>query len=311
MPWITPDTSWVDGRIPSKDDFNRIEANTQDLNNNKLGNSGEGKDVIVTFVEGTDAEIASGETLATMFGKLLKKLKNINTNIANIINGITAVGSATTANSASKLATARTINGVSFDGTANITVADSTKAPTSHASSATTYGLGTTANYGHVKTINVLTQSSHIDGTALSAYQGYLLKQQIDSAARSVSTGIATLTDTIPASSTLTKSIPIGSNKLTGKLMMKRNSDTSFYWTSLILFSTSQTHAMGAGSDGQNRGQVYGVLNGQLDYGYPLVDAGNLKLKNAYISGSNLVLVIQNVATTAKTLATDVYWEAV
>lgn len=47
--------------------------------------------------------------------------------------------------------------------------------PTSHASSASTYGLGTTANYGHVKTINSLSQSSHSDGTALSAYQGYVL----------------------------------------------------------------------------------------------------------------------------------------
>lgn len=38
-------------------------------------------------------------------------------------------GNATTASSAAKLTTARTINGVSFDGTANITVADSTKLP--------------------------------------------------------------------------------------------------------------------------------------------------------------------------------------
>lgn len=50
-------------------------------------------------------------------------------------------------------------------------------APTSHASIVSTYGLGTTANYGHVKTINALTQSSHSDGTALSAYQGYVLQQ--------------------------------------------------------------------------------------------------------------------------------------
>ena len=54
------------------------------------------------------------------------------------------------------------------------------KAPTSHASSSSTYGLGSTSNYGHVKTINGLTQSSHSDGTALSAYQGKLLKDAID-----------------------------------------------------------------------------------------------------------------------------------
>lgn len=49
------------------------------------------------------------------------------------------------------------------------------KAPTNHASSATTYGLGTTSLYGHVKTINNLTQASHQNGTALSAYQGKVL----------------------------------------------------------------------------------------------------------------------------------------
>lgn len=38
-------------------------------------------------------------------------------------------GNATSASSAAKLTTARTINGVSFDGTANITVADNTKLP--------------------------------------------------------------------------------------------------------------------------------------------------------------------------------------
>ena len=56
---------------------------------------------------------------------------------------------------AAKLATARTINGVSFDGSADITVADSTKAPTSHASSATTYGAASEANYGHAKASTV------------------------------------------------------------------------------------------------------------------------------------------------------------
>ncbi len=55
------------------------------------------------------------------------------------------------------------------------------KAPNSHASTGTTYGLGSTNNYGHVKTINGLTQSSHVDGTALSAYQGKVLNDLINS----------------------------------------------------------------------------------------------------------------------------------
>ena len=59
------------------------------------------------------------------------------------------------------------------------------KAPTSHSSDNTTYGVGTTSKYGHVKTINSLTQSSHSNGTALSAYQGKILKGLIDNKANS------------------------------------------------------------------------------------------------------------------------------
>ncbi len=49
------------------------------------------------------------------------------------------------------------------------------KAPKSHASTGTTYGIGTTTKYGHCMTINGLTQASHADGKALSAYQGKVL----------------------------------------------------------------------------------------------------------------------------------------
>lgn len=51
------------------------------------------------------------------------------------------------------------------------------KAPTAHASTATTFGVGSTDSYGHCKTINNLTTSSYTAGQALSAYQGYLLNQ--------------------------------------------------------------------------------------------------------------------------------------
>lgn len=53
------------------------------------------------------------------------------------------------------------------------------KAPKSHASTGTTYGIGTTTKYGHCMTINGLTQSSHADGKALSAYQGKVLDDKI------------------------------------------------------------------------------------------------------------------------------------
>ena len=75
----------------------------------------------------------------------------------------------------------RTINGNSL-GSGNITLdAESVgAAPTSHASSATTYGQASPTNYGHAKVINNLTQSSYAQGEALSAYQGYLLNNAVN-----------------------------------------------------------------------------------------------------------------------------------
>ena len=60
-------------------------------------------------------------------------------------------------------------SGAEFNGSAAKTVSYNTigAAPTSHASSATTYGVATTANYGHVKTSTGITNSS---GTISVAY---------------------------------------------------------------------------------------------------------------------------------------------
>ena len=54
------------------------------------------------------------------------------------------------------------------------------RTPTSHRSTATTYGVGNESYYGHCRVVNNLTKSSHTDGYALSAYQGYLLKQSVN-----------------------------------------------------------------------------------------------------------------------------------
>lgn len=60
-----------------------------------------------------------------------------------------------------------------------ISALQSTKAPINHASQATGYGLGTSANYGHVKVIDNLTTSTARDGEALSAHQGYELDTRV------------------------------------------------------------------------------------------------------------------------------------
>ena len=59
----------------------------------------------------------------------------------------------------------------------NLTFNPNNFAPKSHATSSTTYGIGTESNYGHTKIVNNLNQVSYIDGAALSAYQGYVLNQ--------------------------------------------------------------------------------------------------------------------------------------
>lgn len=54
------------------------------------------------------------------------------------------------------------------------------KAPTSHANSATTYGVGSDSNYGHNKVIQNLTTTSTSNGLSLHANQGKALKDLID-----------------------------------------------------------------------------------------------------------------------------------
>ena len=67
-------------------------------------------------------------------------------------------------------------SGLSVDWS-DITNKPSTFTPASHSSSSTTYGVGTSSNYGHNKIIDNLNQSTNSDGTSLSAHQGYVLNQ--------------------------------------------------------------------------------------------------------------------------------------
>lgn len=70
------------------------------------------------------------------------------------------------------------INSVELTG--NKTLNDIGVPPKSHAASGTTYGVGTSSNYGHCRVINNLTTSSATNGYALQAYQGKVLKDSID-----------------------------------------------------------------------------------------------------------------------------------
>ena len=94
------------------------------------------------------------------------EVRNVNVvyNDVNVVNNLTT-----------------TVTGYALDATQGKALNDSIsgKAPTRHASTATTYGVGTTSNYGHVKTIQNLTTNDG-DGLALGAGQGKALKALID-----------------------------------------------------------------------------------------------------------------------------------
>ena len=87
----------------------------------------------------TLANIVSGETIATLFGKLKKAMTSLITHLADTTGHITAT------------------ERVTWNG----------KAPTSHSSSATTYGVGTSSNYGHLKITDAV--NSTATDTAASA----------------------------------------------------------------------------------------------------------------------------------------------
>lgn len=82
--------------------------------------------------ESTDSSLILATTKAVKAATAL-----IWTAIANIVLGATVVGKA------AKLETARTINGVAFDGSANITITDGTKEPSIAAGTAAQYWKGT------------------------------------------------------------------------------------------------------------------------------------------------------------------------
>ena len=114
------------------------------------------------------------------------------------------------------------------------------KAPNNHASSNSTYGLGSTANYGHVKTRDNLTASAYTNGEALSARQGYILNNKInlsDKMQKGSVSGItvsgssnATRTVTFPAAFSSTPTVvatPI-QDSATGEIAIYNISTTGF-----------------------------------------------------------------------------------
>lgn len=115
------------------------------------------------------SEWTSSQTVQMDDGKTLEE--NL-----GAVKGITSSLSSTSSNYALSASAGKSLN----DSINTLNSAFDSKAPTNHASTGTGYGVGTIEKWGHVKIVNALTQSKYYDGYALSPYQGYLLKKDID-----------------------------------------------------------------------------------------------------------------------------------
>ncbi len=129
-----------------------------------------------------------------------------------IISGATVVGKA------AKLATARTINGVAFDGSANITITDATKEPTIAAGTAAQYWRGTKAWADLATDIRaaVLTGLSTATSTAIVATDSVLVafgklqaqvNQKLDATASAISAAKLATARTIALTGDVTGSV--------------------------------------------------------------------------------------------------------
>ena len=72
-----------------------------------------------------------------------------------------------------------------------LNTAIASKAQINHASAESRFGLGTADLYGHCKVIDALTAESYIDGEVLSAYQGKILNDKINTKQKAVTYGTA------------------------------------------------------------------------------------------------------------------------
>ena len=159
---ITGIVTWLKGWFYDKTEitgFLNNKANQSDLNTTN-GN-------LATLSSAVDNKVdkVTGKGLST---------EDFTTALKDKLNGIEAEANKTVVDSALSSTSENPLQNKAINTALN------GKAPTSHSSSATTYGVGTGSNYGHNKIIDNLNQSTNSNGLSLSAHQGYVLKGLID-----------------------------------------------------------------------------------------------------------------------------------
>lgn len=160
---MTLKEDWANGDTVNATDLNAIAATVNALDAGGATNLAAtltSTQTVITSDTGTDATIPAVD--ATNAGVMTPTQK---TKLDAITGTNTGDQTSVTGNAgtATKLATARNINGVAFDGTANITVADATKEPAITSAATTTVFRGD-------KTFVTLTQDIVPDGTTNKAY---------------------------------------------------------------------------------------------------------------------------------------------
>lgn len=173
-----------------------------------------------------------------------------------------------------------------------------TKAPTSHASSGTTYGVGTTSEYGHCKVANNLNSSSFANGVALAAYQGYLLLQEIK---KKLNSSGGTITgNIIPGTN---NAFDLGSiSKLFNTIYAKEFNGTNFFGTNLeVNFAEilNNLNVEGGLSVGGNIVSYNGNLDLQGNDGEANIYANNGAIKSAYTYDNETVSNTPNAYITS------------
>lgn len=133
---------------------NEVERSLSEIKDVKIDKTGDAKDVIVTFSEAESREsISAGEKLSVIFGKISKFLSDLKTvafsgSYKDLTDKPTAkdigLGNVGNYKAVSTVASQGLSDTEKANARANIGAA-----PTSHASTATTYGVSTAANYGH------------------------------------------------------------------------------------------------------------------------------------------------------------------
>lgn len=137
-----------------------------------------------TDVIGAEVNVISGDTVVdTIAITDATSIQTLNNQIQNIINNYETKADLTTTLTNTDGST--TINATKLSGNVASDFAPAIHshinyAPTEHKSTASTFGVGDETRYGHVKTINNLTDNTYVSGRALSSYQGKVLNDKIN-----------------------------------------------------------------------------------------------------------------------------------